>query len=78
MILFTQRHVYAKHGKIYLAIEYRREDTGKKKLSIRGPEQNFYQLVVSINKSLSLVKTLAAVYGFYNVLSTVLSTSITT
>lgn len=58
---FTQRHGNAKHGKMHLAIENRREAIRKKRISIRGPEPNFYQLVVSVNKSLSLLKPPAAI-----------------
>lgn len=68
VIIVTQRHIYANHGKIYLAIEYRREGPGKKRerkrVSIRGPEQNPYRFVVSINTSLSLIKGPVAIYGF--------------
>lgn len=52
---------------MHLAIENRREAIGKKRISIRGPEPNFSQLVVSVNKSLSLLKPPAAVYVFSNV-----------
>lgn len=41
---------------------------------MRPPEKNPHRLVVSINKSLSLMKASAAIYGFYNVWSTILST----
>lgn len=70
VIIVTQRHIYANHGKINLAIEYRREEPGKKRerkrkrVSIRRPEQNPYQFVVSINTSLSLIKGPVAIYGF--------------
>ena len=37
-------------------------------------EQDPYQLVISINKSLSLGKTSATTYGSYNVQGTILST----
>lgn len=36
--MFTQRYLYARHGKIYLPLEYRREGIEKKRISIRGPE----------------------------------------
>lgn len=78
VIIFTQRCIYANHGKICLVIEYWREGIGEKRerVSLRGLEQNPYQWVVSINKSRSLIKTSAIIYGFYNVWNTILSTSI--
>lgn len=58
MIMVPQRHMDVKHRKIYLAIEGR--GTEKSKHGGGGTEQTPYQLVVSINKSLGLVKTPAA------------------
>ena len=63
--MFTQNtYMYVKHGKIYLATEYSRED--------RGAESNPYQLVASISKPLRPVKTSVTTYSSCSVQASIL------
>ena len=63
--MFTQNtYMYVKHGKIYLATEYSRED--------RGAESNPYQLVASISKPLHPVKTSVTTYSSCSVQASIL------
>ena len=63
--MFTQNtYMYVKHGKIYLATEYSRED--------RGEESNPYQLVASISKPLHPVKTSVTTYSSCSVQASIL------
>ena len=64
--MFTQNTcMYVKHGKIYLATEYSREDT-------EGPEPNPYQLVASICKPLSPIITSVTTYSSCSVQASIL------